>query len=349
MESNRSNRILYFDFLKIISALAVILIHVCGESDVWNNNDYANPQWNIICLFMTLSRFSVPVFFMISGSLLLNNPEKYSIKRIFTHNIFHIVTALLFWSAFYTVADKLIFNPAASPMDMLNQLITGKVHMWYIFTLLLFYMITPLLHKIVENKSLERYFILLYLIPAVYGFSQFFISIPIVNNLYKNFGFAASYLIYYVSGHYFYKYEIKKSRRYVIYALGILSLAATVLMSEILPKKGIASAYTIGDRLNINIYLISVAVFVFAKYASARINLSEKITRPVSWVSRQLTFGIYLIHYFFVELAYKKGWLNVGVNVSSLYIPLLVLLFFIVSAAAIFVVSRIPVLKKYVI
>lgn len=59
----------YIDILRVIASFAVVLIHVT----VSYIDDYSadTSQWAILNLFNSLSRWSVPVFVMISGAVTL--------------------------------------------------------------------------------------------------------------------------------------------------------------------------------------------------------------------------------------------------------------------------------------
>lgn len=348
MEIAKKERIVYLDVLRIISAFSVVCIHVVSNSQIWECNDILNPNWSVLNFFTTVTRSAVPVFFMISGSLMLSDPEKYNIKRLYSRNILRMGVAFVFWSAFYTFTDVVIFGSPKTLSDVLNSFLCGKVHMWYIFLIVLFYAATPLLHRIVEDKNTELYMLVLLLIPSVYDFVSLVFSYVPLNNFYMKFELTASYLVYYIAGHYISKYEIKKKFRYIIYALGVLSLCLTLWMIDSFTKRGISSSYVVGTRTSINIFLTAAAVFVFAKYALERIRFSEKYVKVISAVSK-CTFGIYLVHYFIVEFSAKKLNFSVDTVPSAWLVPLMAVVFFAVSLAVSFVISKIPVLKKYII
>lgn len=63
--SEKKIRINFYDNLRIISSFAVIMIHVSAHYYYKCNINSLN--WKITLYFDGLSRFSVPIFFMISG------------------------------------------------------------------------------------------------------------------------------------------------------------------------------------------------------------------------------------------------------------------------------------------
>lgn len=65
-----NKRILYVDILRILSIIAVIILHFTAEL-LTSSNDFNTSSWWINNLFNSISRFAVPVFFMISGAMIL--------------------------------------------------------------------------------------------------------------------------------------------------------------------------------------------------------------------------------------------------------------------------------------
>lgn len=65
----------YLDLLRIISALAVIVIHLASDRLVFSTpNSF---EWQSLNLLNSISRFCVPVFVMISGALFLEKKYHY--------------------------------------------------------------------------------------------------------------------------------------------------------------------------------------------------------------------------------------------------------------------------------
>lgn len=67
-------RILYIDVIKIFSAFGVILLH----STAYVLQDINAEEWSAFLLLNTLTRFSVPLFFMCSGALLLSKTFEFT-------------------------------------------------------------------------------------------------------------------------------------------------------------------------------------------------------------------------------------------------------------------------------
>lgn len=76
-------RVGYFDILRIVSIFFVIVIHVTSVG--LRLCETATPTWNVNWLLNSVSRWAVPVFFMVSGALFLDPRRELSIKKLYTY------------------------------------------------------------------------------------------------------------------------------------------------------------------------------------------------------------------------------------------------------------------------
>ena len=150
-------RLVYFDYLRIISIFAVVVLHVTAQN--WKNIPIDTFEWNCFTSVNSLTRWCVPVFVMISGALFLGREQ--SIKKLFTKNILRISVILVVWSTLYAIWDYKIVHSIASLKSVLFELVTGHYHLWFLYMLIALYMIIPLLNKITEKEENAIYFIVL--------------------------------------------------------------------------------------------------------------------------------------------------------------------------------------------
>ena len=64
-------KIIWIDNLRVIATIAVIMLHVSAPI-LYKYGSISNYIWNIGNLFDGMVRWCVPIFFMLSGALLLN-------------------------------------------------------------------------------------------------------------------------------------------------------------------------------------------------------------------------------------------------------------------------------------
>ena len=68
-----TDRVKKYDYLRSISCIAIILLHV--SSSYWSCVSRDSSDFVIMTVYNALTRFAVPVFMMLSGAFLLE-PEK---------------------------------------------------------------------------------------------------------------------------------------------------------------------------------------------------------------------------------------------------------------------------------
>jgi len=130
------------DLLRLISILAVVLIHTTTRTlEMTHYNLYQTP-WTL--LLHQITRFAVPLFFMISGFVLeLNYDHQANYWQYLTKRLNRIFIPYVFWSAVYFYFLYTQHGP-----DFLSALIYGNAshQLYFIPALLVFYLLFPLFH-----------------------------------------------------------------------------------------------------------------------------------------------------------------------------------------------------------
>ena len=160
-------RIVYFDYLRVVAAIAVVLAHVAGF--YWSDFGGRSLNWNILNIYITMIRWTVPIFVMLSGSLFLS--KELNIKQLYEKNILRMAVAYLAWSLFYTLVFPLynwIFHqePLPSLGSVILDTLSGSYHMWFIPMIIGLYMCAPVIRKIVLDRKVAKYFLTLTLVFA---------------------------------------------------------------------------------------------------------------------------------------------------------------------------------------
>ena len=152
--NNRDNAI---DALRTAAILAVILIHTTSRTIETVYMNLPQVPWG---LFLNqISRFAVPLFFLISGFVLeLSHRDDLGYFSYLKKRISKIFLPYVFWSFVYYY-----FVYTQHSMGFLTTLIGGNssYQLYFIPSLLLLYLIYPLLHKL--YGWISRYWILLIL------------------------------------------------------------------------------------------------------------------------------------------------------------------------------------------
>ena len=86
----------YLDVLRTFATMGVIVIHVASNN--WYGN-IGSFDWIIYTIYISVCRISVPIFFMISGALILG--KDYTIKDLYLKKIMKLIIFLIMWSLIY--------------------------------------------------------------------------------------------------------------------------------------------------------------------------------------------------------------------------------------------------------
>lgn len=152
-------RIVYLDYLRIIACFAVVLLHVCGE--YYNDYPAEAIQWRELNFLDGMTRWSVPVFVMISGAAVLG--RNYSIEKI-KKAILRFCIIYFFWS---TVYGGVAFASGKRLKESFSIFILGDTHMWFIPMIAGLYILIPFLDNLVKDMRLTKYYLGLAFLIAI--------------------------------------------------------------------------------------------------------------------------------------------------------------------------------------
>ena len=344
-----TNRNTGLDLLKIFACFAVVVIHVSANK--WYDVDCTSFDWKVFTVYNCFSRWAVPVFVMISGSLFLK--ADYTVVRLYKKYILRIATAFLAWTCVYTAVNYIRYRNVP---DAVKMFFSGDYHMWYLYMIAGLYMITPLLKKLVEDEKLTRYFLLLafvfaFLIPEIISFVSMFskyaasIMQDVISKIHLDF--VLGYTFYYILGYYLTNLTLSKKQIRTAACLGIVGFIATLGMTVGFTyyKGGLVKLFY--DYLTVNILLAAVPVFLLYNKFNKN-NFSDKARHIITLLSKY-SFGVYLVH---VLLIYFLGYFlhldTLSFN-PILSVPVISIIVFTGSYIISAVLNNIPILKKYIV
>ncbi len=353
-----SNRQYNLDYLRVFASVAIILLHVTAQSLPYV--ELAGTEWNIYNFCNAASRWGVPVFIMMSGALFL--PREIPTKTLYKKYILRMAISYIVWSVFYALVNPLgdlVFKKETqiSFLEIINNAISGEVHLWFLPMIIGIYMCLPLIKLLTKDKNTTKYFLILSLVFCFLatqirlisenflrgGLLSFFESI---NTLFKNshMDFVIGLVPYFILGHYLNKNEIKKSLRLVIYILGVVGFAATVLLNLFASKNAGKSLEVFYGGSTLNVLLMSAAMFVWFRYNAKGTGLLNKIIVPLS----KYSFGAFLAHIFVLKVLSALGIQPTSFS-PVLSVPVITIVTTIASYLISFILNKIPVIKKYIV
>ncbi len=286
-----------YDLLRVLSMLGVVYLHVCsgalrtiGIRDVWE----------VSIFFSGLFTPAVPLFFMMSGSLLLSDDRTENLHFLFRRRLPKLLLPLLAWSALFTLYSLLRHNPELAADSVRNLLHTPvNVGYWFLYALIPMYLIAPLLKKMTDHMTPAHWHYMMALWAVLtLGLNTLAIFLPkdIASSFTlhpsMNLNFVAGYLGYFLLGAYLERLE-KTPPRWLLWAVFGIMLAVLTLGTR---QASLANNTTYTDKFvsYLNLFVAAFAASIFLLFKSYFRGKQPK-TRVVPFLS-SLSFGVYLSH-----------------------------------------------------
>src|SRR5512144_1931824 len=151
----------WIDVIRVVAIYLVVVVHVSGQlTNLWGK--IPTGQWLIADVYGGIARVCVPLFFMISGYLLL--PRAESLGTFYTRRIPKILIPLVAWSLIYLGWYCGNHPGTCTPNFVWNLLLVQGTyyHLWFLYSLLSIYLILPVLRLMIRPDTDTR--LLCYLI-----------------------------------------------------------------------------------------------------------------------------------------------------------------------------------------
>lgn len=328
----KHQRIGYLDYLRVMAMLMIILLH-SPKPDLQANGF-------ILSSVSFISAAGLVLFFMISGALLLS--RTYEMKAFLLRRLSKIAWPTLFWSLFYLLekwaqgtinTDYLIRSVLSIPIS--HQ---GTGIMWFMYTLMGLYLITPILSSWLSTASKKdvEWILILWIISLLVPILEGIINVWKINNTHMLF-YLSGFVGYYILGYYLHHY-VKSIR---ISILSFLMITPLVIAAIVKLSRMDVDFFQYFWYLSIPMAMMATFWFLFAKKY-----FTIKVPRSIALISKY-SFGIYLIH-IFVMRRWVWNWEFISQYGSVFQIIMTTILTFMISFAIIFLISYLP-FSKYII
>ena len=298
---------IYIDFLSIVSAFAVVMLHANGI--FWSHP--AGRQWITSNCIEAMFYFAVPIFFMISGATLMDYREKYSTKEYFVRRAIRAGIPFLAWKIGCVLAlghlpwGHIVSRETA--FIFLNELYNSSIIgvYWFFLPLFVIYLSIPFLASVREKRTNFGYVIAWsVLVMAAQLLIDFLkwktgVGASLDLNMGKLSPVVSAYpLLYPLLGYWLATYEIPRKCRIAIYLLGfagfLMLFAGTIYVTRPDgPISGMFKGYG-----NLPAVLQAAAVFLFVKNIDFQ-KFPRAVLRLCEFV-KPYTFFVFLSHFYFV-------------------------------------------------
>ncbi len=353
MEHTEKKHIAYLEVLRLVACILVVGVHVSAFN--LEQVPVESLNFKVMNGLDCLSILGVPLFVMISGALFLAPSYEVTVKKFYTRKIPRIVFLYFFWLLFYNVVNFLengtVWNFTNVKKQIVLESLLGKgmYHMWYLPMLAVLYLLTPFLKSFAADRKKCLLFCALgfaysILLPTALKFE--FPYRTIVESLYNQFdcSFFGGYVTYYVLGHALHEYVPKLSaqKKAALGLGGVIAMGIEIAVCNAWSVKTGIMSTILNTPFSVTAFIGAAAIFLLL-----RDGVSGRKQEELSGKLAGLTLGIYLIHPLFLRI---YGWLG-GTTLfapAAIAVPLIVVLITLISGAAVYALSKIPVVKKIV-
>jgi len=335
MQQKPNQRVVYLDLLRVVATFGVIVLHAYSFG---TDSQLYSPTWYYSVVFDSLVRWSVPVFFMISGALFLNPIKAITINTIVLKSIPRLLIAYCAWVIIYYCLDGYDGNFLIS--ELLNPIY--HYHLWFLPIIIGAYLLVPILRIIAVNRSMMHYSIIIWM---CWMFIRQF-PIAFLQQLFPLFSAEFfAYIGYFLMGYYLSQVSLSSIQKKVVFVSGILGAIITIVGTIVVSRYNGKNEFFF-DISKPNVALMAIAVFLWIKEKCP--NNEHRVLQFTEYVRKDL-FGVYLIHVLWMNRLFEFAQtLCLGTISKLLMYPVISILVFLLSLYSTKLIRLIPGLRKIV-
>lgn len=330
-------RIFYLDELRTLAILLVILCHTCQYFPT-TVEFLKSPT---LLSYISIGRIGVPLFFMLSGALLLN--RDYSLGSFFKKRFSRILIPAIFWMIILLITNQLFFGNGY--VD-LNYIISHASFPWFVYAILGIYLFIPILNSFIKEYGDKGalFFILVWLIFII-GYNLNFNNEGF-NLIFDSFGI---YIGYPVLGYYL------AHKNFKIYSLPMIFISAAIFIIFVVINFQMSWTQThIIQYSSLTLIIATSALFLLLRYISRYCELNRESRYSKfhyklvgSWVGKTIyiisvaSYTIYLMHNLVINFFRCNFTIDKFYMVPQTYLAISILCILIVL-----ILARIPIINR---
>lgn len=320
-EINRSNRVVFLDYLRVIACFMVIFVHSCEfffiEGDSIGIRSVSDGFW--VSVIDSFLRSSVPLFFMASSYLLL--PINTNTSDFLKRRLKRVAIPFVIWSLLYAIlplswGEITMDTVKSNLLQLLFNFAPTSGHLWFVYTLLGIYLFMPILSPWLEkvSKRGEQLFLLVWFFTTFFPYLKVIAASILGNNeLYGEsywnefhmFWYFSGFIGYLVLAHYINKYidwSFKKSLFIggILFIIGFL-FTAIVWYQRMFTATQLQELELSWRFCTFNVVFMTFGVFMILKSLFRNSTQVPNIIQSLS----QLSYGMYLMHIFLLGFSYR--------------------------------------------
>lgn len=288
----RKNRNINLDLLKVLACVGVVLLHTTmgGFKETGS--------WNLLAYLYYLGTYSIPLFFMINGYLLLGKREITYLYIL--QKVKWILITVSSWSFIVWLFKRdFTTNPIKKIVGSLIQ--RGYFfQFWFFGALILIYLCLPILRQFLNSKRSYLYSLsLLMTIGLIFELSNILLQMPIQTYVIQTFRLW-TWFFYYLLGGYIAQFTIEEIESRFKNWMKIVSILLLLISPIIL--------FFIAKTIYHNLFAEYFYDTLFVKVSTLGIfltilmlTLNENRRESIVSLSNQ-TMGVFIIHTYIMKV-----------------------------------------------
>lgn len=352
-----NNRKIHLEILRILAIIFVLFHHSGWRGFVlfMSRDGFVSA---VYLLMSILCETAVPIFFMISGALLLKKDE--SIKEVLLKRVLRFIIILFAITTVYHFYDVLFNNKALGNFQtVLDAFMTQSASgaLWYLYSYIALMVMLPFFRNMVKNTTVKQYIYLIILNLILVGILPI-VSFTLSNGKYyytNTFSIVLATsmsIFFFLMGHFFENvvddafYKLKNCIWLSVAALMVLIICSLLTRKRLDLGLGFADSTTQGFHYTL-VAIPTFSIYVWVKFIFKHIKERKWFRVIVSHIG-QCTFGVYLFERILRERTlYIFDWLN-GFLPCIVACGLWIMVMLTIGTAIVSLIKLIPGIKKYI-
>ena len=337
----KEEKLAYIELLRVVAIFFVVFNHTRNLGyTLYMEVSGGSAYWGSLSLSI-LCKIAVPIFFMISGGLLLGRKE--SLKELFRRRILrYVAVILLFTFLQYLRIVRVHPERGFHPGEWLRYCFTGDIiePYWFLYAYLSFLLLLPFLRHLAAVMRGREYLYLLGLkaFSTIIGFFSFYTGISSGLSL----PFLADLIFYPLIGYYFMMKIDPTPRSLLRPVLLMTGLLACLLLAVIQAHFYLRSGKTgLEGFCSLYVWILASLAVLWAR----QIRIKSARIRQILCAMGNCVFGVYLIEDVArnqVERFMPAMILHCGAFFAAILFTALSVL---ISMAAILLVRKVPFIR----
>jgi len=350
--TSHQQRLPHADAARALAISLVVILHIVA-SLVEKGYAVGKFNWWVANFVDSVARIGVPLFVLVSGTLLLDPHRNESLATFFQKRFVKVLIPLLGWSVIYLVWRIYYEGEPFTLQQAFRAILENTVayHFWFLYMILGLYLVTPILRVFtrIATPNDYKYFLIIWVFAVCLpAFLKQFFGISMADFWVIVIGFSG----YYVAGYFLNQERYSERSFHWAIALYIIALLVTFIGTYLLLRHNGEYGPYFYEYLSPNVIVMSLASYYILRWLAYE-RIYTRIPRLKQLVSILCvtSFGVYMVHVLLLSVLKggRLGFILSGASIGwGFGILLTFLLVMPLSVGIVYLMQRIPVVKSLV-